>query len=105
MLVTLAPTQAMSKSQNAEKPEFDLEQFKRHVDVGASYEEEAIDLLINRFGERILRRVLVGMYQNGKTFEQSSVDFMLACMNVSCDRAYAISGEQIEERNNNRSSD
>ena len=105
MLARLAPTQAMSKSQTTEKPEFDLERFKRQVDLGANYEEQAIDLLISRFGERITRRVLVGMYQNGKTFEQSSVDFMLACMNVSCDRAYAISGEQIEERNKNRSSD
>jgi hypothetical protein len=98
MLARLAPTQPMSKSQDSPTPEFDLDQFKRHVYLGASVEEEAIDLLINRFGERIIRRVLVGMYQNGKTFEQSSVDFMLACMNVSCDRAYACAGAQIEER-------
>ena len=105
MLARLAPTQAMSKSQNTEKPEFDLERFKRQVDLGANYEEQAIDLLISRFGERITRRVLVGMYQNGKTFEQSCVDFVLACMNVACDDSYALLGESLEAKNKDRSSD
>ena len=67
----------------------DVLEVNRLTEAGASYEADALDLIMQRFGDSICRSLFKQMVVEGISFEQACHSFGLRCLDISTGLAYA----------------
>lgn len=85
----------MSKSQYEKVNALELDEFKRLYDIGASNDEEAVSLIIDRFSDRICRRLFTAMTEEKISYAEASHRFGLACLQNYTDKEYVAVGSEI----------
>ena len=78
----------------------DASEVNRLTEAGASYESDALDLIMQRFGDAICRSLFKRMVVEGISFEEACHSFGLRCLDISTGLAYAkvaLARETLEE--------
>ena len=86
----------MRKSQNETITALELDEFKRLYDIGASNDEEAVTLIIDRLSDRICRRLFTAMTEEKISYAEASHRFGLACLQNYTDKVTVLTGYELD---------